>query len=52
MSKNRPFCSDRCKLIDLGEWSSESYAIPEQTKVPEVDFESDTAPVYGDKTCH
>lgn len=19
----RPFCSDRCKLIDLGEWASE-----------------------------
>ncbi|MGL4476569.1 MAG: DNA gyrase inhibitor YacG [Shewanella sp.] len=24
----RPFCSERCKLIDLGEWASESYAIP------------------------
>lgn len=23
----RPFCSDRCKLIDLGEWASESRAI-------------------------
>ncbi|MDR1840469.1 MAG: DNA gyrase inhibitor YacG [Holophagales bacterium] len=26
----RPFCSERCKLIDLGAWSSESYRIPEQ----------------------
>jgi len=25
---SRPFCSDRCKLIDLGEWSSEGYKIP------------------------
>ena len=23
----RPFCSDRCKLIDLGEWASDSYVI-------------------------
>ncbi|BDM65907.1 DNA gyrase inhibitor YacG [Shewanella sp. NFH-SH190041] len=27
-NKFRPFCSERCKLIDLGEWASESYAIP------------------------
>lgn len=23
----RPFCSERCKLIDLGEWASESHRI-------------------------
>lgn len=27
----RPFCSERCRLIDLGAWASESYRIPEQT---------------------
>jgi endogenous inhibitor of DNA gyrase (YacG/DUF329 family) len=27
----RPFCSERCKLIDLGDWISEEYGIPEQT---------------------
>lgn len=27
----RPFCSQRCKLIDLGEWASESYRFPEKT---------------------
>jgi len=27
-SKYRPFCSERCKLIDLGAWASESYRIP------------------------
>ena len=27
-SKWRPFCSERCKLIDLGEWASESHRIP------------------------
>ena len=23
----RPFCSDRCKLIDLGKWISEEYRV-------------------------
>ncbi len=25
---SRPFCSERCKLIDLGAWASESYRVP------------------------
>jgi hypothetical protein len=25
--KWKPFCSERCKLIDLGEWASESHRI-------------------------
>jgi endogenous inhibitor of DNA gyrase (YacG/DUF329 family) len=24
----RPFCCERCKLIDLGEWASEGYSVP------------------------
>ena len=24
----RPFCSQRCKLIDLGQWADEAYRIP------------------------
>lgn len=24
----RPFCSDKCKMLDLGSWLDESYAIP------------------------
>jgi endogenous inhibitor of DNA gyrase (YacG/DUF329 family) len=24
----RPFCSERCKLIDLGAWASEQHRIP------------------------
>ena len=30
-SNFRPFCSKRCRLIDLGEWASESHVIPCQT---------------------
>lgn len=28
-SRFRPFCSERCKLQDLGQWAAESYRIPE-----------------------
>lgn len=31
-SPDRPFCSERCKLIDLGEWASESYALASDEK--------------------
>ena len=27
-SKFRPFCSNRCKQIDLGAWAEEKYTIP------------------------
>ncbi len=27
-SRYRPFCSERCKLIDLGAWASGTYRIP------------------------
>ena len=26
-SRFRPFCSERCKLIDLGAWASDKYRI-------------------------
>ncbi|MBA2657077.1 MAG: DNA gyrase inhibitor YacG [Tatlockia sp.] len=27
----KPFCSERCKLIDLGDWASENHKIPGKT---------------------
>lgn len=24
----RPFCTERCRLIDLGQWADESYRVP------------------------
>jgi endogenous inhibitor of DNA gyrase (YacG/DUF329 family) len=24
----RPFCSQRCKMIDLGDWANENFRIP------------------------
>ena len=28
----RPFCSERCKLIDFGAWADEEFALPAQTE--------------------
>ena len=37
----RPFCSERCKLIDLGAWASEKYRVP---VVEDKDRPEDAAP--------
>jgi endogenous inhibitor of DNA gyrase (YacG/DUF329 family) len=39
----RPFCSERCKMIDLGAWATESYRIPVTEENETVDDE-DSAP--------
>jgi endogenous inhibitor of DNA gyrase (YacG/DUF329 family) len=31
----RPFCSERCKLVDLGQWASDGYVIPGDAPDPE-----------------
>jgi endogenous inhibitor of DNA gyrase (YacG/DUF329 family) len=28
----RPFCSERCKLIDLGQWAEEKYRLPVESQ--------------------
>jgi hypothetical protein len=35
-----PFCSERCKLIDLGAWASEKYVI--STPIKQGDGEEDS----------
>ncbi len=30
-NKWRPFCSERCKMIDLGKWASEDYKVSEKS---------------------
>lgn len=27
----RPFCSERCKLLDFGAWADEEYNLPSET---------------------
>ncbi len=34
-NRYRPFCSERCKLIDLGDWAMEKYRVAmEKYRVP------------------
>jgi endogenous inhibitor of DNA gyrase (YacG/DUF329 family) len=40
----RPFCSERCRLIDLGAWASEAYRIPAK---PDENEDEDPAPGPG-----
>jgi endogenous inhibitor of DNA gyrase (YacG/DUF329 family) len=35
---SRPFCSERCRLIDLGCWASEDYSVAGE-KAPQPDRE-------------
>lgn len=35
-----PFCSKRCRLVDLGRWLNEDYRVPE----PQSDDDRSTAP--------
>ena len=33
-NEHRPFCSERCKLIDFGGWVNEEYAVPTEEAPP------------------
>jgi uncharacterized protein len=36
----RPFCSERCKLLDFGAWADEEFALPtEETALTEEDLD-------------
>jgi endogenous inhibitor of DNA gyrase (YacG/DUF329 family) len=35
----RPFCSERCRTIDLGNWAAETYRVPEAPGKPDSDLE-------------
>ena len=35
----RPFCSERCKLLDFGAWADEGYSLPaEPTEMTEAEI--------------
>lgn len=47
----RPFCSERCRSIDLGAWASESYRIPLREGDPDVPpGEEEGGPAGGPNT--
>jgi uncharacterized protein len=35
-----PFCSERCRIIDLGNWASEKYKVPSSDR-PEAASDED-----------
>jgi hypothetical protein len=37
----KPFCSERCKLIDLGEWATEGHRIPGEPTQPSSEDSED-----------
>lgn len=43
---NMPFCSDRCRLLDLGNWASEKYSIPANSQ-SELDESEETRDAQG-----
>jgi uncharacterized protein len=41
LSPSRPFCSERCRLIDLGEWADEQHRIASSEVPVDLEFMSD-----------
>ncbi|MRI35366.1 DNA gyrase inhibitor YacG [Endozoicomonas sp. OPT23] len=46
-NKFRPFCSERCKMIDLGAWANEEHSIPGNPSFDDL-MSADIDP----ETCH
>lgn len=36
-----PFCSPRCRLLDLGNWADERYRVADSTPVPAADTDDE-----------
>ena len=34
---HRPFCSERCKQIDLGAWANESHRVPDESTPDDIE---------------
>ena len=45
MDKDFPFCSERCRLLDLGAWASEKYVVSDpifdEAELDELDRDTD-----------
>jgi uncharacterized protein len=45
LHKEFPFCSERCRLLDLGAWASEKYVVSDpvfdEAELEELDRETD-----------
>lgn len=45
----RPFCSDRCRVLDLAAWADERYRIPGEPVPGEPDTVDEDAPRGGER---
>ncbi len=43
-ARQRPFCSERCRMIDLGQWASEDYRIPSEDTPVDLETRLDSEP--------
>jgi endogenous inhibitor of DNA gyrase (YacG/DUF329 family) len=43
----RPFCSERCRLVDLGAWFTEQRGIPGENSVPDPQERVEESPESG-----
>lgn len=39
-SEYRPFCSEKCKMVDLGMWLTENYTVASAEPLSESDIET------------
>ncbi|MGI8917658.1 MAG: DNA gyrase inhibitor YacG [Pyrinomonadaceae bacterium] len=44
----RPFCSERCKLVDLGRWVSDEYSVPGSALPQDSNDNPPPEPSYDD----
>jgi endogenous inhibitor of DNA gyrase (YacG/DUF329 family) len=45
----RPFCSERCKLIDFGHWADEDYRVPAHDARPSLEETEQGAETMDDE---
>jgi len=54
--KEFPFCSERCRLADLGAWASEKYVVSDpvfdEAELEELDRETDARRKPDDESIH
>lgn len=48
-SEHRPFCTERCQMIDMGHWFNESYALPTKEVLSDEDIEKVIKEQGGDE---
>ncbi len=44
-----PFCSDRCRIIDLGNWASEKYVVPAPLEPDDDDLDVGPHDEWGEE---